>query len=106
MEKTSERISEEHNRELEGIKWWSMRSKRSEALPKHSLFGTSLENVDREQLQNITGKYIPVGYVRPHTERYPLPQHIKEKISGRDFLESSRKEVLQLNISCKKLISN
>ena len=68
--------------ERDGVKWWSMRSKRSEALPKNSLFGTSLENVDKEELGSIKGKYIPVGYIRPKAEHYPLPEHIRERIPG------------------------
>ena len=91
MANTAEQIAQaENERELEGIKWWSMRSKRSEALPKHSLFGSSLENVDKEELQNIKGKYIPVGYIRPHAERYPLPEHLKERIPGMQMTEFSK----------------
>ncbi|GFR66268.1 testis-expressed protein 33 [Elysia marginata] len=96
MAKASDQcLQDETDKDLGGIQWWSMRSKRSEALPKRSLFGTSLENVDKNQLQTIQGKYIPVGYIRPQAELYPLPEHIKERISGRDILESSRRDVLQ-----------
>lgn len=59
-----------------------MRAMRTQAMPKHSLFGTALEQVDRESLKDIQGRYISEGSVKNPPNRYPLPEHIKASMPG------------------------
>jgi len=77
------------------VDWWSGRPRRTQAMPKRSLFGTNMENVNKEELKNIKGRYIPEGYIQPQKDRYPLPEGWNSNISGLDTLESSREDVEQ-----------
>ena len=68
--------------EMEKIDWWSGRAKQTQSRPKHSLFGTNMEAVDRSELEKMEGRYIPEGYVRPQKNRYPLPDHMQSALTG------------------------
>ena len=51
-------------------------------MPKHSLFGSNMENVDKRELENTKGRYIAEGYIRPQKNRYPLPDHMQGALTG------------------------
>jgi len=77
----------------ERIEWWGMRATRTKAMPKHSLFGSNMENVDKEELKNTKGRYIPEGYIRPQKNRYPLPDYMQGALTGRQVVESLKSEI-------------
>jgi len=77
----------------ERIEWWGMRATRTKAMPKHSLFGSNMENVDKDALKNTKGHYIPEGCIRPQKDRYPLPDYMQGALTGRQVMESSRNEI-------------
>lgn len=61
------------------------KSKKSEAMPKHSLFGTALEVFDPEEREAINKidlktQRIPSG--RKHVQRYVVPEFIKNHLKG------------------------
>lgn len=77
----------------------SYRARRTEAMPKHSLFGSSLEIQDEQvaqQLQNIDPKTTRVP--KTPTPRGPglkfvLPEDVKENLPGAQIYEKSRRKV-------------
>ncbi|XP_005100692.1 uncharacterized protein LOC101854415 isoform X2 [Aplysia californica] len=79
----------------EGIQWFSMRPKRTQAMPQHTLFGTNMESFDKNSLRDTEARYIPEGYIRPTPNRYPLPDYLQHKLTGREALESSRRDLLR-----------
>ncbi|XP_059156526.1 uncharacterized protein LOC131941333 [Physella acuta] len=66
--------------------------KQKSSLPSKTLFGTVLERVDPDSLNAIDINNIQVKQV---LERYPLPQHFKDQIKGREQLELSKLELLK-----------
>lgn len=64
------------------------KSKKSEAMPKHSLFGTALEVFDPEERDaygainkiDLKTQRIPSG--RKHVQRYVVPEFIKNHLKG------------------------
>lgn len=67
----------------EKIRWGGMPSRRTQAIPKQSLFGTALEKYDKDSLKDIEGRYIPEGFIKKQPNRYPLPDHLKASIPGK-----------------------
>ena len=60
-------------------------SKKTEAMPKHTLFGTALEVFDPEELKAIKNidlktQRIPSG--RKHVQHYVVPEFIKNHLKG------------------------
>lgn len=80
--------------ESEKISWWGMRPKRTQARPKHSLFGTCMESVNTSDLEGTQGRYIPEGNIKPKINRYPLPSHLQDQLTGRFHVESSQQEMI------------
>ena len=58
------------------------RAKPTEARPRHSLFGTALENVHKSELEGIDASEASKIGVRTAPERYPIPEHLQEHLSG------------------------
>lgn len=68
-----------------------IRPRRTEAMPKHSLFGSSLENYDKEELSRIqkleAGSNVPNEYKSPG--RFYLPDSQRSKMKGLLFTRNT-----------------
>ena len=60
----------------------SFRAKRTEARPRHSLFGTALENVNKSELEGIDASEANKIGVKQAPERYPIPKQLQGHVSG------------------------
>lgn len=58
------------------------RAKRTEARPRHTLFGTALENIHKSELEGIDASEASKIGVRQAPERYPIPEHLQGHVSG------------------------
>lgn len=57
-------------------------TRRTQARPKNSLFGTALEHIDKNDLDGIDlSQTSPISNQQP-PERYPIPDHLQQQISG------------------------
>ncbi|XP_061182112.1 uncharacterized protein LOC133190472 isoform X1 [Saccostrea echinata] len=72
-------------------------SKKTEAMPKHTLFGTALEVFDpeeREAIKNIDLETHRVPSGRKYIQRYMVPEFVKNHLKGkRLFIEKTKKDI-------------
>ncbi|KAK3089590.1 hypothetical protein FSP39_004860 [Pinctada imbricata] len=73
------------------------RSKRSQAVPKHTLFGTTLEVHDDEemkQIQNIDLSVQQISSGRKPKDRYVLPEFIQNHLKGNELvIQRTKKDI-------------
>ena len=58
------------------------RAKRTEARPRHTLFGTALENINKSELEGIDASEASKIGIKHVPERYPIPEHLQGHVSG------------------------
>ncbi|KAK7494433.1 hypothetical protein BaRGS_00014325, partial [Batillaria attramentaria] len=73
--------------------WTSFRAERTQARPKHSLFGTALEHYDKEDLKGISPSEASQIGVRKPRERYPIPEHLQQHVSARAIVEKVKGDI-------------
>ncbi|XP_076458976.1 uncharacterized protein LOC143292511 isoform X2 [Babylonia areolata] len=75
----------------------SFRAKPTEARPKHSLFGTALENINKSELEGIDASDANRIGVKNQPERYPIPEHLQGHVSARTMVDKARQDISSQN---------
>ncbi|KAK7113673.1 hypothetical protein V1264_012921 [Littorina saxatilis] len=70
------------------------RAKPTQARPRHSLFGTALENVKKSEIEGISLTEVrTVGQGRQEPERYPIPEHLQGELSARAMVQKAISDI-------------
>ncbi|KAL8580402.1 hypothetical protein ACOMHN_020879 [Nucella lapillus] len=78
----------------------SFRAKPTEARPRHSLFGTELENIDKSELEGIDASEANKIGVKPQPVRYPVPEHLQGHMSARSMVDKARHDIVSQSQAC------